>query len=130
MKERAIDRERAIVTHDQASEVSEPGVGPFDNPSPSVTPQRSTILRRGPHAILLVRADQFDPATSQSLSQRITVVRFIGDHPQRFLSRTARPMTPSYLDRRERRFREFDFRRGCRVKVVSQRKTAAVDQSR
>ena len=120
MKERAIDRERAIVTHDQASEVSEPGVGPFDNPSPSVTPQRSTILRG-------VRADQFDPATSQSLSQRITVVRFVGDHPQRFLSRTARLMTPSYADRRERRFREFDFRRGCRVKVVSQRKTAAVD---
>jgi hypothetical protein len=36
-------------------------------------------------------------------------------------------MTPSYPDRRERRFRELDFRRGCRVKVVSQRKTAAVD---
>src|ERR1700683_1249149 len=36
-------------------------------------------------------------------------------------------MTPSYLDLRERRLREFDFRRGCRVKVVSQRKTAAVD---
>jgi hypothetical protein len=36
-------------------------------------------------------------------------------------------MTPPYLDRRERRLREFDFRRGCRVKVVSQGKTAAVD---
>src|SRR5271157_5416739 len=36
-------------------------------------------------------------------------------------------MTPCYADRRQRRLREFDFRRGCRVKVVSQRKTAAVD---
>jgi len=130
MKERAIDRERAIVTHDQASEVSEPGVGPFDNPSPSVTPQRSTILRRGPHAILLVRADQFDPTLPQTLAQRIAVVGFVDDHPQRFLPRTTRVMTPPYADRAERRFREFDFRRGCRVKVVSQRKTAAVDQSR
>ena len=33
-------------------------------------------------------------------------------------------MTPSYPDRRERRLRKFDFRWGCRVKVVSQNKTA------
>jgi hypothetical protein len=36
-------------------------------------------------------------------------------------------MTPPYPDRRERRFREGDFPRGCRVKGVSQRNTAAVD---
>ena len=90
MKERAIDRERAIVTHHQATEIPEPGVGPFDNPSPSVATQGSAILRRGSNAILLVWADQFDPATSQTLSQRITVVRFVGDHPQRFLLWTAR----------------------------------------
>src|SRR5580693_3457625 len=36
-------------------------------------------------------------------------------------------MTSSSPDRRERRLRELDFRRGCRVKVVSQRNTAAVD---
>src|SRR5271169_6144282 len=36
-------------------------------------------------------------------------------------------MTPPYPDRRERRFRECDFPRGCRVKGVSQRNTAAVD---
>src|SRR6202166_2939970 len=36
-------------------------------------------------------------------------------------------MTPPYPDRRERRFRERDFPRGCRTKVVSQRNTLAVD---
>jgi hypothetical protein len=77
-----------------------------------------------------VRADQFDPTLPQTLAQRIAVVGFVDDHPQRFLPRTTRVMTPPYADRAERRFREFDFRRGCRVKVVSQRKTAAVDQSR
>ena len=127
MKERAIDRERAVVAHDQAPEVSQPGVGAFHDPSPPVAPQRSSILRRRPNAILLVRADQFDPALPQALPQWIAVVGFVGDHPHRLLPRTARVMTPPYPDRRERRLREPDFRRGCRVKVVSQRKTAAVD---
>jgi len=127
MKERAIDCERAVIAHDQASEVSEPGVGALHNPSPPIAPQRSAILRRGPNAISLVRADQFDSTLLQTLSQRIAVIRFVGDHSHRFLPRTARMMTARYPDRRKRRLREFDFRRGCRVKVVSQRKTAAVD---
>ena len=127
MKEGTIDRERAIVTHHQASKIPEPGVGTFDDPASPVAPQRSAILRCGPHAILFVRADQFDPALPQALAQRIAVVRFVGDYPQRFLLRTTRVMTPPYADRGERRLRELDFRRGCRVKVVSQRKTAAVD---
>src|ERR1700692_4528579 len=114
MKERAIDGERTVVAHNQAPEVSEPGVGAFDDPSPSVAPQRSAILCRGPNAIPLVRADQFDPPLLQALPQWIAVIGFVGDHPQRLLPRTARVMTPSYLDRRKRRLREFDFRRGCR----------------
>ena len=65
MKERTVDRERTVVSHDQASEVSEPGVGAFDNPSPFVATQGSAILRRGSNAISLVRADQFDPATDR-----------------------------------------------------------------
>jgi hypothetical protein len=36
-------------------------------------------------------------------------------------------MTPPYPDPRQRCFRECDFPRGCRVKGVSQRNTAAVD---
>jgi len=128
MKERAIDRERAVITHDQASEVSEPGVRAFDNPAPPVAPQCTTILSCRPNAISLVRTDQFDPPLLQALAQRIAVIRFVGDHPQRLLPWTARVMTPCYADRRQRRLGEFDFRRGCRVKVVSQRNTAAVDR--
>ena len=127
MKERAIDSERTIVTHNQTTEVAQPSVGAFHDPSPSISSQGSAILGCRPNAILLVRADQFDPPTPQALPQRIAVVRLIGNHSHRLLPRTARVMTPCYPDRRERRLREFDFRRGCRVKVVSQRKTAAVD---
>lgn len=127
MKERAIDGERTVIAHNQASEVSEPGVGSFDNPSPPVAPQRSAILSCGANAVSLVRTDQFDPPLLQPFPQRIAVIRFVGDHPQRLLSWTARVVTPCYADRRQRRLRELDFRRGRRVKVVSQRKTAAVD---
>lgn len=68
MKERAVDGERAVVAYDQAPKVSQPGVGAFHDPSPSIAPQRASILGRGPNAILLVRADQFDPALSQALA--------------------------------------------------------------
>jgi hypothetical protein len=127
MKEGAIDSERAVITHHQAPEVAEPGVGAFDNPTALVPPQRSAILRRGFLPVRAMRRDQFDSAPRQPLAQRIAVVGFVGDHPHRFLPRTPCTMTPPYADRRERRFREPDFRRGCRVKVLSQRKTAAVD---
>src|ERR1700693_5430785 len=103
MKERAIDRKRAVVSYDQAPEVSQPCVGAFDDPPPSVAPQRSAILRRGRHTIPLVRTDQFDPALPQALPQRIAVIRFVGNHPQRLLQRTARAMTSTYSDRGERR---------------------------
>ena len=115
------------IAHDQTPGVSRPSVGPFHDPAPSVASQRAAILRRGPDAIPLVRTDQFDPALPQPFSQWIAVVGFVGNHPQRLLPKTAGAMTPPYPDRRERRFRECDFPRGCRVKGVSQRKTAAVD---
>lgn len=127
MKKCAIDGERAVVAHHQAPEVPEPGVGAFNNPSSPVAPQRSAILGCWPNAILLVRTDQFDPALPQTFPQRIAVVGFVGDDSQRLLPRTARVMRSPYADRRERRLGKFDFRRGGRVKVVSQRKTAAVD---
>src|ERR1700675_2755215 len=127
MKESAIDRERAVVAHDQSPEVTEPGVGSFDNPSPPVAPQRSTVLCRRFFSIAAMRHDQFDTPLPQAFAQRIAVIGFVGDHPERFLPRSAPVMTPCYPDRCERRFRECDFPRGCRVKGVSQRNTAAVD---
>src|SRR6516162_8981 len=127
MKKGTIDRERTVVAYNQASEVSQPGMSAFHDPSPLVTSQDSSVLGGRTDAIPLVRADQFDSALPQALPQRIAVVGFVGNHAHRLLPRTARVMAASYPDRRERRLREFDFRRGCRVKVVSQRKTAAVD---
>src|SRR5882672_7555735 len=106
MKESAIDRERAAVAHDQAPEVTEPGVGAFDNPTPPVAPQRSAVLFRRFLSIAAMRHDQFNTPLPQSFAQRIAVIGFIGDHPHRLLPRSARLMTPPYPDRRQRRFRD------------------------
>jgi len=124
MKERQVDREGAVVAHDQASEVPQPRVGAVDDPAPFVPPKCPAILRCRSNTISLLRADQFDSALAQTLLQRIAVVGFVGNHPYRLLPGV---MAPPYPDRRERRFREPDFRRGCRVKVLSQGNAAAVD---
>src|ERR1700686_3516807 len=109
MKESAIDRERAVVAHDQAPEVTKPGVGAFNNPSPPGTPKRSAVLRRRVLSGRAVWPPHFAPLLPQAFAQRIAVIGFVGDHPHRLLPRSARVMPPPYPDRCERRFRECDF---------------------
>ena len=81
MKEGAVDRERAVVAHDQAPEVTEPGVSAFYNPAPSVAPQRSAILRRRFLSVRAMWHDQFNTPLPQSFAQRIAVIGFVGDYP-------------------------------------------------
>src|SRR5271157_1520029 len=127
MKERAVDLERAVVAHHQAAEVPQPADGAFNDPAFSVSAQRPAILRGRTYPILLVRADQFNATPSQAIPQWIAVVSFVGNHAHRLLAWSARSMLAAYADRCERRFRQPDFRRGCRVKLVSKRNTLAVD---
>ena len=127
MKESAIDGQRAVVAHGKAPVVAEPGEGALDNPAPFIAPQSSAILRRRSAPTFPVRDDRFDPAAAQLFAQFVAIVTTIHDHALGFLSRPSRTMPLSHADRGERRLREFDFRRGCRVKVVSQRNTLAVD---
>ncbi len=67
MKERAIDRERAVVAHHQAAEVSKPGVGAFDDPATPVPPQRSAILRRAPPWVMAGNLDNKDLVAGTTL---------------------------------------------------------------
>jgi len=75
MKKSTIDRQRAVVAHNQASKVSQPGISAFHDPSPLVTSQGSSVLGGRTDAIPLVRADQFDSALPQALPQRIAVYK-------------------------------------------------------
>jgi hypothetical protein len=127
MKEAAIDCQRAVVAHNQTPIVPEPTDGALDDPAPLIPPEGSPILGRRPLPVPVMGRDQLDSSFRQSLAQRVAVIAAVGDHALRFLPGAARMMTSSYADRFERGLREPDFRRGCRVKVVSQRKTRAVD---
>src|SRR6266568_5794172 len=127
MKECAVNRERAVVANHQMAEVAEPREGTLDFPAPAVASQRSSVLGHRFASIPAMWRDQFDPALRQPLSQRVTVVTTVGDEAQRVLPRSPRAGSAAHADRRERRFRKPRFVRGCRTKVLSQRKTLAVD---
>jgi hypothetical protein len=127
MKESFIDGDGAVVADNQPAKVAEPGQSAFHLPATSVSTQRSAILRARLDAIPAVRCYQFDPACRQPLAQRIAVIGAIGNHSRWFLPWSSAAMSPGHLDRRERFFREPDLIRGCRVKLLSQRNTFAVD---
>src|SRR5208283_6121994 len=103
------------------AEVSEPSVGSLDLPTFAIAAQSTSILRRWTNPASSVRHDQLDAALLQSCPQRIAVVSPVANQSLRFLPRTTAPTTVRDADCGERGFREFDFRRGGRSQVVSQR---------
>ncbi len=68
MKEAAIDRERAIIAHDQSAEVAEPGDRAFYRPAPLVASQRPA--RRAARADLEHSAGQM--ALAYAMFRRLT----------------------------------------------------------
>ena len=72
-------------------------------------------------------ATNSDPACRQPLAQGIAVVGAIGNHTLGFLTWPSSALSPAHTNRRERFFREPDFVGRCRVKLLSQRNTLAVD---
>lgn len=61
MKERSIHGDVVLPAHHQATEIPQPGEGPFDFPAPLVAPQLAAILQRGLDPVLSVRANQLMP---------------------------------------------------------------------
>jgi hypothetical protein len=127
MKKSFIDCDRAVIANDQSTEVAEPGEGAFHLPAVSIAAQRSAILRARLASIPAMWGDQFDASRRQSLAQRIAVIGAIRNHPLRFLACSPAATSPGHVDRGERFFRKPDLVRGCRVKLLSQRNTLAVD---
>ena len=127
MKERRVNCERAGVAYPPPPEVAAPSEGAFHSPASFITAQRPAVLRPRFAPILAMRDDQLNASRCQLLAQGVTIVAAVGNEAERLLPRPAGSMPPPYADRGERRLDEFDLRRGRRVKVVSQRKTLAVD---
>jgi len=55
----------------------------FNLPTPTVTPECSTVLRHGLNAIALVWCDQFNALGRKALIERIAVVRLVADQEPR-----------------------------------------------
>jgi hypothetical protein len=127
MKESFINGDGTVVANDQSAKVAEPRQGAFHLPAPAITTQRSAILGGRFAAIPAMGCDQLDPARRQALAQRVAIISAVGDDPLRFLAWPPAALPPGHVDRRERFFREPDFVRGSRVKLLSQRNTLAVD---
>ena len=127
MKESFVNRDRAVIANDQATEVAEPSEGAFHFPAVLVAAQRSTVLGARFAAIPAMRRDQFDATCRQPLAQRIAVIGAIRNHALGFLAGSSAATRSGHVDRSERFFREPDLVRGSRVKLLSQRNTLAVD---
>jgi hypothetical protein len=119
--------EFARLDFNQTPEVAKPRDGALDDPPALIAAQPTPVLGRGANATPLVRADQLDAPSPQTAAQGITVVAFVGDHPLGLLPGSAAAPPGRDADGRQRHLREPDFRWGGPVKVVSQRKTLAVD---
>jgi hypothetical protein len=126
VKERTINHNIVIPANDQAAIIAQPGERPLNLPSPPIPSQLATVMITPTFIVTAVRANQFDAATRQSLSIRIAVIRLVGDDASGLFSRSASAI-PRHGDLIYRFFEQRDFRRGCRVQVVSQRNTLAVD---
>src|ERR1035437_3930119 len=115
-----------LMTHQQAAELTEPGVGSFHDPAALVAPQFAFIFIAPLLVVGPVRRNQFDASLLQSPTQRVGVVGAIGNHALGLLPRAA--LAPRDADFSERGFRKRNFCRRGTFQPNSQRKTLTVDQ--
>ena len=78
-----------LMTNQQAAKLSQPCVGPLDDPSPFVASEFSSIFITPFLVVLAVRRNQFDASLFQAPTQRVGIVAAVGNHALRPLPRTA-----------------------------------------
>ena len=115
-----------LMTNQQAAELTEPGVGPRDDPAAFVSPEFAPIFIASLLVVAPVGHDQLDAPLPQPFAQRVRVVGAVGDHPFRLLPRTA--FGARHADLLKRGFRKRSFSRRGTFQPNSQRKTLTVDQ--
>jgi hypothetical protein len=114
------------MANEESAELTEPGVGAFDDPASFVPPEFPAVLVTPQFAVVAVRNDELDASLGKPFAQRVGVVGAVRDHAFRLLSRPA--FGAWDFDFRERGFRKRNFSRRGTFQPKSQRKTATVDQ--
>src|SRR5229473_961207 len=126
LEEGAVGGEQMLMTNQQSSELTEPGVGSFHNPAALITPQFAPVFVAPFLVVLAVGRNQFYASLLQALAERVGVVAAVGNHALGLLSRAA--FRARHADCGERGFRKFNFTGGGTFQPNSQRKTLTVDQ--
>jgi hypothetical protein len=108
---------KIIKPHCYAAEVLQPRKQPLNLPPTLVSPERSSILCRGFHAIRLVRRDHLDALLAKFLIKRITVICPVAYESLRLL--VGKNFSDSFCDKS-------DLMRRSRRRVYGERKTIAV----
>lgn len=76
-------------THQQASEVLQPGKEAFDFPPPFVSSEFSPVLAVRSCAVTTVRCDQLDSVLGKLIVQRVAVISLVGNQSFRLLGHEA-----------------------------------------
>lgn len=126
VEKRAVVLKLVLIARDEAAEVMQPRVGPFDNPAAAIAPQGATVLV-AMDPVREVGHDKLDAATFQAQPERATVVAAVGDDALRVLFRAPWSRArDGYVG--ERFLREVRLGEIGRRKVHSERNTLAVCQ--
>jgi hypothetical protein len=106
-----------LLSHDQATEVVEPGKEALDFPTPFVAAQLPPILCSGLFAVATMRRDHLDALFFQLLVKRVAIVSAVSNEP--LWSLADKDVGQSFLHKG-------DFMRRSRCCVDGDRKTSAI----
>jgi len=126
MKETLIHSNQAFITHNQSTEIAQPGESPFDFPPMLVALPHFWRLLAANFAVSAVRDQEADPLPSQSGPQFVRIISLIADKALGS-ALWAPPTLSGDFNGLQGLFCQPYFRGRCRGNGASQRNTLAVD---
>ncbi len=126
MDEGLVDSKHAVVAHQDAAIVLQPGKGALDFPALAVAAQLAPILEAPLHAVRSIGHAEVGAALPQAATQRITIVAAIRNDPPQAGARSSSPR-PRHPYPRQRALRQLVLGRAGGRELYSQRNALAID---